>query len=427
MLFESVDVEGGVLRFRTADALRKFVSEDLFFDFGPGIDLSQVPQPILWTPGIYNTAAVFWLLGLTATVPFRSAPIEQGLDRIQARLKEIYPSVPWRGRVLFEGHEEPPSEHSLGAIALFSGGLDSVHTVYRHMDERPTLVRLISPFMDPSMRAAAFEHGTQFAARHALGFVTIVSNVNYFLKADRLFFPDLVRRRRPWWVGVQYGMGTASAAAPVAYLKGAARVYLASSVSEEHRPDDRQFASQPSIDDNVAWPGTQVIHDSFELSRQQKVQDLVRRCAEGMPKPALRVCNYPVEARINCGNCEKCLRTMAGLIVEGEAPADWGFSVDAGSAIARIRRAFEEGRWSILEDKVSYWGEIRREAQSATRCPPDFAQWLLSLNLEHHHRRSRRRLWLQTIARKYLPSTVKAAVRPILRVTTLRGRRRPVL
>jgi hypothetical protein len=49
------------------------------------------------------------------------------------------------------------------------------------------------------------------------------------------------------------------------------------------------------------------------------------------------------------------------------------------------------------------------------------------LNLEHHHRRSRRRLWLQTIARKYLPSTVKAAVRSILRVTTLRGRRRPVL
>src|SRR5688572_16433209 len=153
MLFESVEVHKGLVRFRTSSALRKFVSEDLFFDYGPDIDLSQVPQPILWTPGVYNTAAVFWLLGVTATVPFRSAPIEQGLERIQARLREIYPSVPWQGRLLFEGQEEPPPEPSVGAIAMFSGGLDSVHTVYRHVDERPTLVRLISPFMDPSMRA----------------------------------------------------------------------------------------------------------------------------------------------------------------------------------------------------------------------------------------------------------------------------------
>jgi hypothetical protein len=425
VLFESVDVEGGLLRFRHSEALRAVVNSDLFFDYGPGIDLSRVPMPVLWASGIYNVAAAVWLLGVTATVPFRHAPMEQGLEKIQAWFRQMYPSVPWHGRLVFEGDEAPAAAPTDGAVAMFSGGLDSMHTVYRHIDERPTIVRLISPAMSPALKAASFEQGMEFAAQHGLGFVTAVTNINNFLRGSRLLFPDLVRRRKPWWVSVQYGMGTPAAAAPIAYLRNAGRVYLASTLSPGYGRD-KPFASQPAIDDNVAWPGARVIHDAFEFSRQQKVQDLVRYCSAGMPKPKLRPCNYPVDG-LNCGKCEKCLRTMSGLIVEGEAPRDWGFDVDRDEAIGRVRRAFEQAKLWILEDGVFYWNEVRQAAASSKRCPPEFARWLAALDLEPIYRRSRRKRWVRTMAGKFIPPALMAATRPLVEAIYPRARRKPVL
>jgi hypothetical protein len=426
VLFEAVDVDGGMLRFRPPGELRPVVREDLFVDYGPALDLSKVPVPILWAPGIFNMAPVVWRLGLTASVPFRYAPMEQGLERIQARFRQIFPSTGWHGRLLFEGEEVPPPVPSAGAIVMFSGGLDSVHTTYRHMDERPTLVRMISAAMAPALQAATVEQGAEFAAQHGLGFVSVVSNINEFLKPGRLLFPDIIRRRKPWWVGVQFGIGTPSVAAPVAYLRGVGRVYLASSLSESFGAD-RPFASQPSIDDHVAWPGARVIHDSFELTRQQKINDLVRRCSEGMPKPGLRVCNFPVGDRLNCGICEKCLRTMAGLIAEGESPKDWGFDADRSEAIQRIKLAFEGEKLWIFDDSIYYWKDVHRAAASSANCPPDFVHWLGALDFEPLYRRSRRKRWMRGMAFKLVPGAIRTATRPLVEAIYPRARRKPML
>ena len=426
MLFESVQAERGLLRFHYASALQGVVNQDLFFDYGPDIELTEVPPPVLWAPGIYNMAPVVWRLGLTATVPFRYPPMEQGLERIQARFRQIFPSTGWHGRLLFEGEEVPPPKPSTGAIVMFSGGLDSVHTTYRHIDERPTLVRMISASMAPALTAATVQQGAEFAAQHALGFVSVVSNINEFLKPGRLLFPDIVRRRKPWWVAVQFGIGTPSVSAPVAYLRGAGRVYLASSLSEAFGAD-RPFASQPSIDDNVAWPGARVIHDSFELTRQQKIHDLVRRCAQGMPKPGLRVCNFPVDDRLNCGICEKCLRTMAGLIAEGESPRDWGFDADRREAIQRIRLAFEREKLWIFDDSIYYWKDVHRAAASSASCPRDFVEWLGALDFDPLYRRSRRKRWMRGMVFKFVPTRIRTATRPLVEAIYPRARRKPML
>jgi hypothetical protein len=420
MLFESVEIEGGALRFRPAPALRGAVKTDLVLDYGKSVDLSQVPTPVLWAPGIYNMAPIVWLLGLTATVPFRCAPLEEGLRQIHATFVKFYPSERWDGRLVFEGSEVVVTEPMPRAIAMFSGGLDAIQTVLRHLDERPALVTLTPATMAPEVRAATLGRAAEFADQYGLEHLTLTSNISLVVDVDRLLFADLVRHRLTWWQGVQHGMGISSAAAPLAYLKRAGRVYLASSYSEEHPVEP--WGSTPSIDNHVAWPGTRVIHDSYDLSRQDKIRALIKY-TQGAAKPRLRVCNRTLDGLLNCGTCEKCLRTMIGLVVEGEDPKDWGLNADPRTAIERAKRAFESKRLTILDDQVFMWNDIRRGAEASKVCPPDLARWLAGLDLRPHYRRSRRERWVRAMAHKFAPTAVKSVLVRAVRAKRLKEHR----
>jgi hypothetical protein len=168
-----------------------------------------------------------------------------------------------------------------------------------------------------------------------------------------------------------------------------------------------------------------VIHDSIDLSRQQKVQALIRY-TEGSVKPRLQVCNRPLNGMINCGTCEKCLRMIAGLLVEGEVPRDWGLDIDAPTAIERLQHAFERKTISILDDQLAIWSEIRERAGTSQRCPNELARYFAALDIEPHHLRSRRAEWRRSMVHKFAPKLVKVLVSRLLKTRRRRAHQRAV-
>jgi hypothetical protein len=175
----------------------------------------------------------------------------------------------------------------------------------------------------------------------------------------------------------------------------------------------------PSIDDQVAWPGARVIHDSVELPRHQKLRAVIAHSAAA-PKPRLAVCNSPLNGMLNCGTCEKCLRMTAGLLVEGELPRQWGLDADPQVAIERIRSAFDRKTIHILADQLAYWREIGERAKASPQCPSELAEFFAGLDIEPHYRRSVRAEWRRSMVHKFAPSSAKVLISRLIK----RGRRR---
>jgi hypothetical protein len=266
---------------------------------------------------------------------------------------------------------------------------------------------------EPLSKQRIRESATDLARGLGLELVIVETNATSFFDGVKLgAFPALRSTERSWWTGVQYGVAIPSAAAPVAHAKGADVVYIASSFSESYSVP---VGSSPAIDNNVCWPGCRVQHDSFDRSRQQKIAAVIAENPRPGVAPRLIVCTKPLAGVANCGICEKCLRMMAGLLVEGEDPRAWGFDNISGrdEAIRRIRTSFDRGAVKVLDDQVHIWGEIAERAAVQPKCPPALRDWFATLDLAPHRRRWGRRAAARSFLRFALPRPLLNAARSV--------------
>jgi hypothetical protein len=77
------------------------------------------------------------------------------------------------------------------------------------------------------------------------------------------------------------------------------------------------LGSHPLLDPNYSAATLRIRHDGITMSRLDKLR-LISGWAMGLQR--LRVCNRSEDYRersINCGQCEKCVRTMLGLAALG--------------------------------------------------------------------------------------------------------------
>jgi len=97
---------------------------------------------------------------------------------------------------------------------------------------------------------------------------------------------------------------------------------LAQSVAKESTPPEKKNpaclrGTGAVVDHNFSSHDMRIIHDGIELTRQDKIKLIA---GWDMALENLRVCNRFQQYReemFNCGSCEKCLRTMLGLLAVG--------------------------------------------------------------------------------------------------------------
>jgi len=211
--------------------------------------------------------------------------------------------LPALHRIHLVGGERLPkkSTQQRGVGLFFSGGVDSSYTLLKHKDEITHLI-LLGGFERSSLQAGRFEsaaNSVRSVARE-LGKTAIVvqTSLRTFLASYRL----------PWGP-VAFGAGQAA----VAHLLSAhlARVYMAGGHTYAHL---LPAGNHPLLDPRWGTETLQFLHDGLEADRLGKV----RRIAQDERALAwLRVCGHPPAGALNCGRCEKCLRTMINLHVVG--------------------------------------------------------------------------------------------------------------
>ena len=94
--------------------------------------------------------------------------------------------------------------------------------------------------------------------------------------------------------------------------------------------------------------------------------------------PELAVCSRPYVTERNCCECEKCLRTLSGVLAAGSRLREFGFPLADDEFIERVRGRFESSSMKLKEatTTIFYWTAVQERARRS--CPGTWCKSLAS-------------------------------------------------
>ncbi len=254
------------------------------------------------------------------------------------------------------------------SAAFFSGGVDSFHTL---LENRETLTHLILAYgfdlplsEEPVLRR--FQPQVELTAKaFSKSLITVRTNARDHCR-------DIHGKHRPEFLFYQGGLLGAIALC----LDGfAASVLIASPYSyDELRPN----GSHPLLDPLWSSGTLHVVHHGADAKRIEKVETIAK---EPGVLASLRVCWDPGPSELNCGCCEKCMRTMVALYFLGrlqQCP-----TLPHHIDLRQIRRlelpASSLPHWREFLDRPTH-PELRRALEASIRTQemgfgPDWGTW----------------------------------------------------
>ena len=314
-----------------------FKSTDNFFaEYSKEID--KVPKSVAIIPFLCNVLPLVWIFDAEVILESIDKDFFESVEDFKRGFVNMYPGLTFEGRISPKKVIDNKQEETDKTAAFFSGGVDAYNTLISHMDENPTLVTLWGAdvtFEDQAGWKLVDHHIKGIADNYNLEYVSIKTSFRRFLDEGALSEYVIQRTGNNWWYGYQHGIGIIGHMAPYAYQYKISKIYIASSLTLE---DHSTCASDPSIDNYVKFCGSQVIHDGYEYSRQDKVNRISEYVKRTGTAVQLRVC-WESEGGSNCCHCEKCHLTILCLLAGKNDPREYGFHY-ADHELADIMKDF---------------------------------------------------------------------------------------
>ena len=288
-------------------------------------DVSAIPSGIAVVPLLANILPMSWVYNADIEVSVCDEDFYYSIPNFKKGYMDMYPMMNLDGTIRVEKLQKNLSYKRNKEAAFFSGGVDAFNTLVSHAESHPILLTLWGADVkleDTVGWMNILTHLKETAQAFDSSYVTIKSEFRNFLRQDCLS-QKVTKSGDSWWHGFQHGIGIICHAAPIAYINGISKIYFASSFTAADR-GKVTCASDPTIDNQVRFCGTQIIHDGYEFTRQMKVHNIVKYSKKTGIKIPLRVC-WESTGGSNCCNCEKCWRTILAVYAEGENPRKYGF------------------------------------------------------------------------------------------------------
>ena len=358
-----------------------FSSERMFVTYD--VDLAGVPAAFLVIPGLATLAPIAWILGAELHTPIADTIFIESLQRVRQSFQHMYPTIHWDGDVRAAAVVNGDGTYLRGDEALlFSGGVDSLASFVSHRHAKPRLVSVWGADVGlgrPHEWEQVATSNLEFAGSRSVAVSLVKTNFRTFFNHYKLrarFFSTF----QNWYSAAQQGLGLVGLCAPLSYVHGLPHIRIPSTHTLESA---QPWGSHPTIDGEVRWASTQVIHDGYQFSRQMKLGLLAEYIRHENPQLPIRVC---WGRGGNCSRCAKCCLTMIGLALEGLDPNHHGFRFDA-AVLAFIRTQLEEGSMALRSSAVWRWMEIQKRLATRKRLEFDgvdeFFTWFRGVSIPH--------------------------------------------
>ncbi len=317
------------------DSIRKTLTTTEFYaqyDEPLNLNLS-----ILNVPAVASMLPIAWVTGTDIQVKVLDRAFFESMIRLQEKYKDFYPEGKFATEIFVEELVENKTGIKDSVAMTLSGGVDSTYTLACNIDLKPRLIMLFR-FTHREWRRDYFDRISGFYAEQAkkqgLSFNIIDSNIRDIIdwsvsaRVSNIIGATL-------WGGVQQIVIQTGVTAPLSIGRFNQLIIGASNGGIPYKK--RHFiSSRPQIDNNIAWADLSV-ENHGHITRQKKIKTLI----EYMDRTGwkLNTCMSPsgyghrhvlrcekTQEGLNCDRCEKCLRTIVGILVEGRDPSKYGYN-----------------------------------------------------------------------------------------------------
>lgn len=325
-----------------------------------GVDISDVPPGILYIPAVSNVVQVAWATGVDVQVSTLDATFAAALTLIQEIIKSFVPAFPCSTSIHVDRLETNRFRGSKVAL-LFSGGLDSVTSLIKCRDKVSVLIFLRGadiPLRYKEFVEREFSRNARFAASQGLDFASPTIDIWSFLN-HKLLTADFGRylANGSWWGGLHHMVAMVGTCAPLSIVFDIGEILIGSSYTGDYR---EMQGAQSAITNSISYAGITATEVCSDSGRQVKIREILKPYIQTTGHcPELRVCCNQWEI-LNCCRCEKCCRTIVGLVLEGIDPKRVGFPV-GGNILKYIKGKLLEGEFTQTLLEVYFWKEIQRQ------------------------------------------------------------------
>jgi hypothetical protein len=331
--------------FSCSPRLRKYFRETAL-RVAYDVDVRGVPPSILAIPVVANVVSVAWAAGADLHVDRLDATFAAALDDLRRAFKAWYPKLALDTEVrCAERVANRFDPHGYGL--LFSGGVDSTTSYIAHRAQRPTLfmvwgtnppwaVKRHWRIDEDAFWARIQARYRRFADAEGVPIHFLTTNMRYFVDEARLnqdFRYDLYAGRGNWWIDLHHGLALLGLCAPLTQVKRLDTLLISSNGDTAEVARTRPYGTRSWNCNAVRWADVRARLSGSPLTRQEKIRRFLKPFVNDLGKaPFLNICwNHDAQTQfveINCGRCEKCQRTIAGLLLDGVDPTRLGFRID---------------------------------------------------------------------------------------------------
>ncbi len=348
------------------------------------LDIHEVPDSIAIIPFLTNILPISWVFDLGVEVQELDKTFYDSIPGIKKGYEEMYPMLTFTGELNYSKIVEIKNKGQHSAC-LFSGGVDAYCTLLRHIDEKPDIITIFGSdieLTDKNGIENVNKLNNEIANELNIKYESIYSNFREVLNYHNLYKSISKFLEGEWWHEFQHGIGIIGLVAPLSYLKSYGIVYIASSYCETQK-GQYTCASDPTIDNKLKYGNTITIHDGYELNRQDKIAFICEMKKKiNIPQIKLRVC-WESSGGKNCCHCEKCYRTMIGIIAEKENPNNYYFDFNNENRKSMIKYLKNHLKYNTKNGNILLYQPIQDEFNKKYKnneCPEDLL-WFKTIKI----------------------------------------------
>lgn len=357
-------------------------------------EISNIPEGILNIPLLTNILPIIWLTDSEFYIENLDESFINSISEIKKGYEEMYPETKFKGKIFIKNIIDYKYEVIKNrACSFFSGGVDSFATLISNLDKKPDLITLWGSDIKVNNYEgwANVEREVRKVGEDLnLKNLVIKSTFRNFIKEGELDKEFSKRLKDGWWHGIQHGIGLIGHAVPYAYKYKLEKIFIPS--THTHGSGKIRCASYPTIDEKVKYASGIVIHEGFENSRQKKIEIISNHIKKTEEDLLIRVCWMGATGK-NCSNCEKCSRTIMGLLAEGLDPNKYGFIMTKETL-----RAIKKMWYNTLIlpiTTIGLWNEIQRKFLENKNKTDKDLNWILKINFKKQSDKNKRKIKLK--------------------------------
>ena len=341
-----------------------FSSKNLIIEYPA--DIASLDPSINRIPALASIITVAWIVGADVSVESIDHNYFKSINEIKSVMKKWYPPLSFSSEIITrEVNNHSPASQTNKYGLLYSAGLDSTTSYIKHRKKDLILF---------SISGQGESIDNQLTTEKILIPLPEKKEKFYLIKTniENVINRSLIQEKYGlnWWMNLSHGIVLSGHCAPLTYLHGISTLFLASSFTSDF---NYAWGSHPLIDNKIRWANTKIVHDGFDTTRQEKIKHILKKYInETGEYPKLKVCsNYQIRGQ-NCSKCEKCSRTIVGLLSEAIDPDKCGFNITPGT-LSYIKKSLQNGgffgRRGIAERSVKLidriypifeWEDIQR-------------------------------------------------------------------